>query len=78
VKPTVFEGANKTLTSKNQDIADLAACVGDGYIVSQWKATFLERLSILIFGKVWVCLLTDRQPPISLIGGRSAYWELPE
>jgi len=35
--------------------------------VSSWKLSFRERLSALIFGRVWLSVLSGRsQPPVSL------------
>ncbi len=34
--------------------------------ISCWHLSFRERLQVLLFGKVWVNLLSKNQPPISL------------
>ena len=77
MKPIDFEDANIRLSSENPDIDDLPSFKGDGFIVTRWRSSFRERLSMLFFGNVWVCLLADKHPPISIVGGREAYWEFP-
>ena len=52
----------------------------DGHqIVSLWKPTFLERLSILVFGRVWVSVLSgDRVFPMNVSGERTYLEETSE
>lgn len=41
--------------------------------VSLWKMTFLERLSALFFGKVWLWVHGGGQPPVYLGVQRSPF-----
>jgi hypothetical protein len=44
------------------------------FCVSCWKPTLRERLSILVFGKVWVWVHSGKtQPPIALEGYRDIF-----
>lgn len=40
---------------------------------SLWRASWRERLSILVFGNVWVDVLGKTQPPIALRGVRTVF-----
>ena len=73
MKPINFPESNKTL-SKPESMTD-EECLSldvysDGeYCISCWKPTLRERLSILLFGRVWVWVLSGKtQPPITLEG----------
>ncbi len=47
---------------------------GQGQIISCWKTSWRERLSILIFGRVWFRILAEKtHPPISLHGIRDLW-----
>jgi hypothetical protein len=47
----------------------------DGNVcISCWKPSLRERLSILLFGKVWVWVHSGRtQPPIALEGSKEIF-----
>lgn len=49
----------------------------DGKIcLSCWRLNFLERLKVLIFGKIWLFVHSGKtQPPVSLGCWRSAFRE---
>ena len=38
--------------------------------ISCWKMTWKERLKVLFTGRVWIGILTNRQPPIWINGNR--------
>jgi len=45
-----------------------------GYCVSCWKPSWRERLSMLLFGRIWVWVLSGQtQPPIALEGKRTIW-----
>jgi hypothetical protein len=44
------------------------------FCVSCWRPTWRERLSILLFGRIWVWVWSGRtQPPIALEGKRTIF-----
>lgn len=47
MKPIGFQDANRTLQSENSNIDDLPAHKGDGFILTRWRPSFKERLSML-------------------------------
>ena len=43
-------------------------------VVELWRPSLLERLSILVFGRVWVRILTTvSPPPIAVVGRRTIF-----
>lgn len=73
MKPIKFLGANSFL-SKPESMDDsecgpLPVYTDGEYCLSCWAPTWRERLSIFLFGKVWVWVLSGRtQPPIAIEG----------
>lgn len=44
------------------------------YVVSCWRPSLRERLSLVIFGKLWVSVWSGRtQPPIALKGKKTIF-----
>jgi hypothetical protein len=72
MKPINFEQENKILTKPkdmtNKECGDLPV-FNDGIVsYSCWRANFRERLSLLLFGNVWVGVRGGKtQPPITII-----------
>jgi len=68
MKPIKFKEANKTLIGESPVIKDLPVFTKGKECLSYWKMNFLDRLKALIWGKVWLCVLTPKgtQPPIWL------------
>lgn len=56
---------------KNGCIGDMEAVRGpDGSLYSRWKAeSWRERLRFLLTGKLWIGVMTDRQPPVTVVIG---------
>ena len=83
MKPTVFEHSNKTLQPSGKTYSDNVCSVEplsiwtDGeQCVSCWRMTWRERLSALIFGRVWIAALSGQtQPPIYAEAARSYFRE---
>ena len=78
MKPIDFFEANKTLTkpiSMTDDECGPLQVWNDGeQCVSCWKPSLKERLSILLFGHVWLRILSgETQPPVSLSGKRKMF-----
>lgn len=40
----------------------------DGNIISCWKFTLIERIYILITGKIWMIAMGEKQPIVALEG----------
>jgi hypothetical protein len=78
MKPIDFTQTNKTLTRPRNTTDDECGPLqvySDGQqCVSCWRPTFRERLSILLFGKVWLFVWSgETQPPVALAGARSPF-----
>lgn len=65
MKPIKFNQANVTYAEDQPQYLPLPACkVGnrEGEVITCWQLSFLERVSILLFGKVWFRQLTFYNP----------------
>jgi len=83
MKPIVFPEANKIL-QKPFSMSDgeclplhvfTGECYGFEIVVSCWKPSWRERLSMLLFGRAWLMLVTNAktQPPVAIYGRKSAF-----
>jgi len=78
MKPIKFREFNKEL-QKPVGVADgecgALPIYGDGMkCISCWQPSFRERLSILLFGRVWLWVFSgETQPPVALEGTRSVF-----
>lgn len=52
------------------DVLDLPICRLEGSVVSCWRPTLRERISILVFGRVWLHSHSETHPPIYIAGHR--------
>jgi hypothetical protein len=77
MKPIGFEDANANLTHPNENVADLPAWTNGHYWITRWRLSWRERLSVLLFGNVWVSLYSEWHPPIAIVGGKEARFERP-
>ena len=71
MKPIKFEEANKNLLKPNsmtdEECSSLWVYTNGYECISCWKLTLKQRLSALIFGKVWLSVLSGQtQPPVWL------------
>lgn len=78
--PTNFAEANRTLGDngyRSDAVADIVALPvwTDGeQCVSCWRMSWRERLSALLFGRVWLRVLSgSNQPPAALAAARSLF-----
>lgn len=86
MEPVEFEYANWTLRPSGQRYSDNVIGVGplpvwtDGeQCVSCWRMSLKERLAALLFGRVWLALLSGRsQPPVLLVVARDYLREVEE
>jgi hypothetical protein len=78
MKPLPFKEKTKTL-SKPDSMADEQCSSLDVYCdgeqcISCWRPSWKERLSILLFGKVWLSVLFgETQPPVWITGERTPF-----
>jgi hypothetical protein len=83
MKPEAFKHSNKTLQPSGAKYSENVTGVKplliwtDGeQCVSCWRMSWRERLSALIFGRVWVALLSGQtQPPICAKAAKSYFRE---
>jgi hypothetical protein len=75
MKPVSFKHSTATLQPSDKEYSDdiegveaLPIWTNGEQCVSCWRANWRERLSILLFGKVWVSVLSgDTQPPVCVM-----------
>jgi len=66
MRPMEFKQSNVTLTGKGE-IKDLPAFRDGEHIISCWKMSLREKLSALLFGKVWLIVKSNKtQPPVKI------------
>jgi hypothetical protein len=54
--------------------ANLPVFRGDNMIISCWRPTVRERLSILVRGRVWLLIHSpDTQPPVAVQGRKTVF-----
>jgi hypothetical protein len=75
MNPSDFQYANKTLMApKGQpEVQPLRVWTNHHMCVSLWRPSLRERLSLLIFGRLWLNILTGQQtqPPVSLVAAKT-------
>jgi len=77
VKPVPFRQSNGTLAGgpasafgADLDVVDLPVYRDGKEIISCWRPSWRERLSILLRGRVWLLVVTPTtHPPVFLDGG---------
>ena len=79
MKPILFRLANQTLTAQPgakysdnvSSVSSLPTWSDGEQCVSCWKLTIRERLAALLFGRVWLAVLSGRsQPPVCIQASR--------
>ena len=83
MKPTDFEYANLNFvggsSGRTVPIGELPVWTDKEQCVSLWSMSWRERLSALLFGRVWVNLLCGgRHPPIAVECRHSYLYEVIE
>ena len=86
MEPVGFKYSNWTLQPSRQRYSDNVTGIDplpvwtDGeQCVSCWRMSLKERLAALLFGRVWLALLSGRsQPPVSLVVARDYFREVEE
>ncbi len=65
--PTTFKFANRTLTAPlgRPEVLPLPIYTDEQQCISLWTASWIERLKVLLFGRVWLCVQSGpTQPPV--------------
>lgn len=76
MKPIEFSEANvllkKPSTMTDAECGSLHVYTDGENCISCWKLGWKERVSALLFGKVWLCVLSGSrtQPPVYLVATR--------
>lgn len=71
MKPIKFPEANKTLTKPesmtDEECTSLTIFCDGKQCISLWRMSFKQRISALLFGRVWLSVLSGHtQPPVWL------------
>lgn len=63
MKPIPFPEKNIVYAKNSPDYLELPAHISDnGIVTSCWSLNLWERLQALVFGKLWLSVLTNNQP----------------
>lgn len=78
MKPSNFKEANKTLQKPagmtDAQCSPLPIWNNGKDCISLWRLSWKERLSVLFFGRIWLCILSgETQPPVWLDASRSVF-----
>lgn len=76
MQPSEFPEQNHILTAPEGlegEVSSLTCWKGGVEIASLWRPSLRERLSILIFGRVWLRIMGVRHPPVSVEGRRTIF-----
>ena len=77
MEPIKFKESNRELQAPKgleEEVNPLPVWADGIQCVSCWRPTWRERLSILLFGRVWLNVMAGAsQPPVSLAGRRDYF-----
>lgn len=78
MRPIRFPEVNKTLKppmGHEASVKDLPVWTNNDMVASCWRLSFWERIRALIFGRVWLQVLTHKgtQPPVAMSCYRSIF-----
>lgn len=76
MRPDNFPESTKTLTAPPNmpECGELPVWTNGEQCVSCWRPTWRERLSVLLFGRVWVAIwFGETQPPVAVTGCRKYF-----
>jgi hypothetical protein len=81
MKPVEFHGCTKTLQPNGKKYSDDVVAVkplpiwtNGEQCVSCWRPNLRERLSVLIFGRVWLATLSGSTQCPALVAGQRDYF----
>lgn len=63
MKPIDFEQSNKTYAKNQEPYLPLPVWEGENKIIHCWKISLLERIKLLLTGKLWIYVMNFKQPP---------------
>ena len=79
MRPVKFAEENKVFKGpEGGDIIPLPVYQDTKEIMSCWKMSWKERLSAIIFGKVWLSVMGQAQPPVYLLAMDSFFIRKPK
>jgi hypothetical protein len=83
MKPIQFPEANATLAKPpgmtDEECGPLPVFNDGQQSISCWKMTWRERLSALVFGKVWLYVISGHtQPPVALEARKTIFVKIKE
>lgn len=78
MQPIYFPEANRTLNKPasmtDEQCGSLTVLTDGKQCVSCWRVSWRERLSILLFGRVWLWVISGTtQPPVAMEGSRTIF-----
>ena len=78
MKPIKFKQANKNLlkpeSMTDEECKSLWVYTDGEQCISCWKLTFKDRIKALVFGNVWISVLSGQtQPPIWLDANKTVF-----
>lgn len=78
MKPIMFREANTCLTKPesmtDEECSSLPAYTDGEECISCWKMSFMDRIRALIYGRVWLSVLSGHtQPPVALICEKTVF-----
>jgi hypothetical protein len=78
MKPIKFDQANRDLlkpdSMTDEECASLPVFTDGQVCISLWRPTLLERISLLLFGRLWLYVLSgNTQPPVSILIERDIF-----
>lgn len=62
MKPVEFAGVNARFAEHQDEYLTLPAYVDESEVISCWRLTVLERLCVLVTGRLWLRQLTFGEP----------------
>lgn len=77
MKPVAFDGQNTVYAADQPQYLPLPAYKNEqGQVLTCWKLSVLERLQVLVTGRVWLSMLTFNQPlqPVRLRSRWNSLW----
>ena len=79
MKPTKFAEENRGFKgAEGSGIIPLPVYQDTEEIVSCWQVSWRERLSVIIFGRVWLSVLGEAQPPVLLLASDTFFIRKPK
>lgn len=73
MNPVENEFVNATLGAPldNSSVIPLPVWTDGQQCVSEWKLTLRERIKVLLFGRIWLAVLSGKtQPPVAIVADR--------